>query len=162
MCGNLDQAYGSVPAWYNLHVPNDFSARPFIALPKEGFLKANHATRYKEKVLRRRKIFIFVTLLVFFTILANALFGASGILVNMQVQAEHRKLQQQQEVLRVRNQQLQQEILALQTNPRKIEALGRKEYGFARPGEIVFIFPDDPSAPIQKIEAAGAPESPGP
>jgi len=124
-------------------------------------VKTNHATRYKEKVLRRRKIFIFMMLLVSFTLLANALFGESGILVNIQVQAEHKKLQQQQEALRLRNQQLRQEILALQTNPRKIEALGRKEYGFARPGEIVFIFPEDPNAPIQKIEAiteTGRPE----
>ena len=126
------------------------------------FVKPNHATRYKEKVLRRRKIFIFVMLLVFFTILANALFGESGILVNMQIQAEHRKLQQQQEALERRNQQLRQEILALQTNPRKIEAVGRMEYGFARPGEIVFVFPEDPNAPIQKFEATDATETPPP
>lgn len=114
-------------------------------------MRPNHA-HYKEKVQRRRKIFIFVMLLLFFTIIANALFGESGILVNMQVQAEHRKLQQEQQLLEETNRRLRKEIHALKTNPRKIEALGRSEYGFSRPGEVVFIFPDDPNAPIQKVE----------
>lgn len=114
--------------------------------------RSSQINRYKEKVQRRRKIAIFVMLLAFFTILANALFGSSGILVNMQVQSEHRALVDEQEALKRTNQQLLEEIRALQASPRQIEAVGRKEYGFARPGEIVFIFPEDSKKPVESFK----------
>jgi len=114
-------------------------------------MRSPQISRYKEKKTKQRKAVVFTFLFFFCIFLAKALFGESGILVNMQVQAEHRKLIEQQQALELENQKLRDEILALKTNPRKIEAVGRSAYGFSRPGEIVFIFPKDSGEPVQQL-----------
>lgn len=91
-------------------------------------------------------------LLLFLSFVAGTLFGDSGLLMNIQVKNEHRTLTEERNRLENENLRLQREIQALKNNPRQIEAVSRAEYGFARPGEVVFYFPSDPDEPIQVVQ----------
>ncbi len=119
---------------------------------------------YVEKLQARRrkywKALVLIGLLAFLTFIAFALFGESGILVNMRVKAEYQRLQDERNRLIAENERLRNEIKAIRTNPRKIEELGRKEFGFGRPGEIIFHFPDEPGEPVQRYEFPEAEEGP--
>lgn len=114
------------------------------------------ATSYVEKLQARRrkywKALVLIGMLAFLTFIAFALFGESGILVNMRVKTEFRTLQEERDRLMAENARLRDEIKAIRTSPRKIEELGRKEFGFGRPGEIIFHFPAEEEQPIRKYE----------
>ena len=109
---------------------------------------------YADQIIARRKrvwkILILLGLLLFLSFMALTLFGDSGILINMRVTDEYRALLSERERLRLENDHLKTEIRAMQSNKRKIEEVGRREFGFGRPGEIIFYFPDDSKNPIQK------------
>ena len=111
--------------------------------------------QYKEKKKRRRKILLLLGLLLFLSFIARTLFGEAGILVNMRVNAEHQRLQQEQQHLERENARLMRELKALKTSKRKIEEIGRGEFGFSRPGEIIFYFPEDAQGAIQKYGSSG-------
>ncbi|MCB1052381.1 MAG: septum formation initiator family protein [Acidobacteria bacterium] len=90
---------------------------------------------------RKRRIFIMVMgLTLFLSFLARALFGDTGILVGFQVKSEYQRLLARDALLQSQNEQLRNEINALKNDPRALEALGRKEFGFARPGEVIYQF----------------------
>ena len=87
-------------------------------------------------------VFALTGAMVFLSYMARSFFGDSGILVGLQVKSEYEKQLQRNQVLAAENRQLAEEIRDIQTNPRKMEALGREQFGFGRPGEIVYVFPD--------------------
>ena len=115
-------------------------------------MNAPERLQYKEKKKRRRKILVLLGLLLFLSFIARTLFGEAGILVNMRVNAEHRRLQQEQETLEQENMRLMRELKALKNSKRKIEEIGRGEFGFGRPGELIFYFPEDAEKAIQRYE----------
>ena len=120
-------------------------------------MKSPHTQRFKERKQRRRKAMFLVGLLVFLSFIASTLFGDSGILVNMRVKNEYRKLLSERDRLLEENRRLKLEIRALKTNHRKIEAIGRREFGFGRPGEIIYYFPPNEDESI-KVYQTGPPE----
>lgn len=111
---------------------------------------ATQRSAYAEKVSRRRQIVWFVILILACIFIAHTLFGESGILVNMRVRVEYDKLMEERNRLQQENERLRAEILALKTSDRKIEEIGRREFGFGRPGEVVFYFPDSKDEPVQR------------
>ena len=114
------------------------------------------AGTFKERQKKRTAIILTVLVLLFLSFFAYSLFGESGILMNMRVDEEAKKLEAHRDMLLKENSLLEQEIMALKTNSRKIESLGRQEFGFGRPGEIIFYFPDDKSRPVQEIHHPGS------
>jgi len=121
------------------------------------------ATSYVEQLQAKRRKFwkslVLIGMLAFLTFIAFALFGDSGILVNMRVKTEFRHLEEERDRLMAENERLREEIKAIRTNPRKIEELGRKEFGFGRPGEIIFHFPENRDDPIQQYQFPEVDES---
>ena len=105
----------------------------------------------KKKLMRGATVLAFLT--VFLVLMAHILFGESGILTNLGVQAEYRALQHEGEQLKRENARLMEEIRALKKSDRKIEEISRDEFGFARPGEIVFYFSEKPDSPVQVFQA---------
>jgi len=71
-------------------------------------------------------------LLLFGVLMAYALFGEQGILANLGVQAEHMRLLDERERLRMENARLMAEIQALRSNRRKIEEISRRDFGFGQ------------------------------
>jgi cell division protein FtsB len=111
---------------------------------------ATARSTYTERKSRQRQIAWFVILIVGCIFLAHTLFGESGILVNMRVRVEYDRLVEERNLLKRENERLRAEILDLKTSDRKIEELGRREFGFGRPGEVVFFFPESKDDPIQR------------
>lgn len=111
---------------------------------------ATQRSAYAEKKSRQRQIAWFAILITGCIFLAHTLFGESGILVNMRVRVEYDKLVEERNNLVHENERLRAEILALKTSDRKIEELGRREFGFGRPGEVVFFFPESKDEPVQR------------
>lgn len=107
----------------------------------------NHG--YRERRQKRITIAAAACVLVVLIIFAFGLFGQSGILTNLGVHGEYRALKAERDRLELENARYLEEIRALKDNQRKIEEVSRTEYGFARPGEIVFYFPEDQGKPVQ-------------
>lgn len=92
--------------------------------------------------------------LAFFLLLLQDVFGTHGLVAmhrsKIQIQAVQAQIQQ----LDQENQELQQRIHSLKTDPAAIEKIARDRMGLARPGEMIFQIPDSPSR--------RAPQSPNP
>ena len=112
-----------------------------------------------KRQLFKRVAYLLVMLLVL-SFLAGTLFGDSGILMNMQVKTDYQKLLAEKERLTAENERLSQEIQSLQHGNRKIEELGRREFGFGRPGEIIFYFPEGSQGDVQRYEQSSPSEKP--
>ncbi|MDJ0836955.1 MAG: septum formation initiator family protein [Acidobacteriota bacterium] len=110
--------------------------------------------RYSEKKQRYRKAGILAFILLFLVIIAGTLFGESGILANLGVQAEYTRLLDEKNRLLKENQRLLEEIRELKSSQRKIEEIGRRDFGFGRPGEIIFYFPKEAEKPVQMYRKA--------
>ena len=107
----------------------------------------------RRQMLKKGAYLVFT--LLFLSFIASALFGDSGILVNMRVKTEYARLLEERNTLVLENQRLAAEIRALKNNPRKVEELGRKQFGFGKPGEVVFYFPpDDPEGTVERYDTA--------
>jgi cell division protein FtsB len=79
----------------------------------------------------------------------HAVFGANGMLVYGKKKAEYRRLQQDNQAMQRENDRLQQQIKALKSDPATIEKEAREQLRYTRPGEMVYILPEQskPAAP---------------
>ena len=75
-------------------------------------------------------------------LIANALVGDRGLPASLRIQREHRELEAAIAALRATNRRLQVEAERLRHDPAVIEELARRELGFVRPGERLFIVTD--------------------
>ena len=105
---------------------------------------------YLERRQLAKKVAYLLLALLFLSFIAGTLFGDKGFLYNMRVQTDHDTLLAEKQRLTAENKRLAQEIQALKNSDRKIEALGRREFGFGRPGEIIFCFPDQEQSAVEE------------
>lgn len=79
----------------------------------------------------------------------HAVFGANGMVVYEKKKTEYRKLQQDNEAMQRENDRLQQQVKALKSDPATIEKEAREQLRYTRPGEMVYILPEQnkPAAP---------------
>jgi cell division protein FtsL len=99
----------------------------------------------------RRKI-PFVPLLLILLLLAFAVFGQRGILRALQLGRQKAALEVQVKELEETNAALRQEIEALRSDPRTIEAIARRELGMVKEDELSYQFRRAP----EKKEPPGA------
>ena len=96
-------------------------------------------------------------------LIANALVGDRGLPANLRIRREHRELEAAIAALRATNQRLQLEAQRLRNDPTAIEELARRELGFVRPGERLFIVTDRrapapaDARPSRPLTASGEP-----
>lgn len=79
-------------------------------------------------------------------IVAVALFGATGLRRFQKLRAETDALQQQNQILAKENQELSAEVERLKNNPAYVEKIARDQLGQIKPGETVYLVPNE-SAP---------------
>lgn len=77
----------------------------------------------------------------------HVMFGANGMVVYRQKKAEYQSLQNDIGSLSKENQQYEQQINSLQTDPKMIEKEAREQLHYTRHGEVVYVPP--PPAPPQ-------------
>jgi len=89
----------------------------------------------------RRRIATATVLLLTFWMFVHIVFGANGMVVYRQKQAEHKELQKQIDQLRQENARYTQQIQALKSDQTAIEKEAREQLHYARPGEYVYVSP---------------------
>jgi cell division protein FtsB len=85
--------------------------------------------------------------LLVFVLVVHDIFGTHGFLAMRRKQQEIRKVTTGLDQLNKENQQLEQEVRELKTDPRKIEKIARDELGLARPGEVIIKIPRSQQLP---------------
>ena len=81
----------------------------------------------------------------FTLLLLQDVFGTHGVLAMRRAQKEAESVEKEIDQINQENQQLQDRVKALKTDPQAIERIAREEMGLARPGE--YIFKTAPPAP---------------
>ena len=71
----------------------------------------------------------------------HVIFGANGMVVYESKKAEYRQRQTDVESLQKENDRLNKDVEALRTDSRAIEKVARDEFGYARPGEVIYLLP---------------------
>ena len=74
----------------------------------------------------------------------HVMFGANGMVVYKTKRAEYQKLQGEVQQLKKDNDQYEQQIKALQTDPKTIEKEAREQLHYTKPGEVVYVDPEIP------------------
>jgi len=77
-----------------------------------------------------------------FVLMVNALVGENGYLATLQARSERDKLLDQIARMRIKNQQMREEINEIRTNPKALEEAARRELNMMRPGETMVILKD--------------------
>jgi cell division protein FtsB len=108
---------------------------------------------FEERVTRllRRYGRGLLAILVAFMIVHD-IFGTHGFLAMRRTHDEIRKVQANLDKLNKENQELEQEVKDLKTDPRLIEKIARDDLGLARPGEVIIRIPQGQA---QGQDAAG-------
>jgi len=75
----------------------------------------------------------------------HVMFGANGMVVYRQKQAEYQDLRQQVHQLQKESDAYTARINALKTDPNTIEKEAREQLGYTRPGEKIFVTPTVPA-----------------
>jgi cell division protein FtsB len=91
----------------------------------------------------RQKAALLTCVIAIVALLLGALFGDRGYLRLLQKRERTQALVHEVDRLETDNVRLAGEIRALKTDPRAIEKLAREELGLARPGEKVFLIPEE-------------------
>src|SRR5262245_659853 len=91
----------------------------------------------------RRKAALLTCVIAILGLLLGALFGDRGYLRLLDKRDRTEGLAHDVDRLQSENVRLAAEIRALKTEPRAIERIAREELGLARPGEKVFLIPEE-------------------
>ena len=95
--------------------------------------------------------------LAFFLLLLQDVFGTHGLVAMRRSKIQIQAVQAQIQQLDQENQELQQRIHSLRTDPAAIEKIARDRMGLARPGEMIFQIPDSPSSHAPQSNPASNP-----
>ena len=74
----------------------------------------------------------------------HVLLGENGWVKYRQKKAEYQKLQQDLQRMDEDNRRLDAEIKALKSDPKAIEKEAREQLRYAKPGEVIYLLPDQP------------------
>ena len=80
-------------------------------------------------------------------LMLHAMFGANGMVAYRQKRAEMQSLKTDVERLQKQNEENVSRIKALKSDPKAIEKEAREQFGYARPGEVVYVSPAPPPKP---------------
>ena len=83
----------------------------------------------------------------------HVVFGANGFLAYQKKRAEYRELGKDVDRMQKENEQLSQRIKALKSDPATIEREAREQLRYARPGEIVYTYPEPAPRPAPPVAA---------
>jgi cell division protein FtsB len=83
----------------------------------------------------------------------HVVFGPNGFLAYQKKKAEYRTLGKEVERIQKENDAFTQRIKALKTDPATIEREAREQLRYARPGEIVYTYPEPAQRPAPPVAA---------
>jgi cell division protein FtsB len=133
-----------------------WDARPADAPPRGGKPDPDLERRGRF----RRGVVVFVLSVVFVVGTVALFFGERGFLDARRQRAELRELQTEVNDELAHVQALKAEVKRLQNDPTAIERVAREELGFAKPGEIQFLLPDNQPPDLGAGARAAKPQAP--
>jgi len=77
-------------------------------------------------------------------LMLHAMFGANGMVAYRQKRTEMQSLKTDVERIQKENEESAARIKALKSDPKAIEKEAREQFGYARPGEVVYVAPAPP------------------
>jgi cell division protein FtsB len=101
----------------------------------------------KKLVQWRRLMASAVLALLAGVLCAHAMLGTNGWVSYRQKRAEYVKLQKELQRMDAENSRLDAEIKALKSDPRAIEHEAREQLRYAKPGEVIYLLPEQPGQP---------------
>ena len=90
----------------------------------------------------RRKVTGYALFAAAFVLMVNALVGENGYLATMQARSDQARLMDAVARLRIKNQQMRDEIQRLRTDPAALEEAARRELNMIKPGETMVVIKD--------------------
>ena len=84
----------------------------------------------------------------------HVIFGANGMVVYQHKRAEYQKLQVEEKQLEEENQRLTKQVDELRNDPKAIEREAREQLHYTKPGEKVYLLPDQRQADKPAANAA--------
>ena len=101
----------------------------------------------------RRKIATGAIVALAFLLGIHVIFGANGMLAYQKKKAEYRSLQTDVNKIQKENDDLSQRIKSLKSDPATIEKEAREQLRYARPGEVIYTYPNPPQRPAPPVAA---------
>jgi len=95
----------------------------------------------------RRKMATVAVAIVAAWMAFHVIFGANGMVVYQSKKAEYRQMKVDVESLQKENDRLNKEVDALRNDSRAIEKAAREDFGYARPGEVIYLLPHGQQTP---------------
>ena len=107
---------------------------------------------------RNMSIFLLAGLLL---LVIQDIFGTHGVLAMRRAQKQAAQVKQEIQQLDNENQQLQDKVKSLKSDPQAIERIAREEMGLARPGEYIFkISPKNGEGAASSTQSAAPQKNP--
>lgn|SRR5487761_9080 len=92
-----------------------------------------------------RRWAVLAGILTAIVLVVHSIFGANGFRTLRQKRREYQSLSQQIQHLKQENRSLENEVQGLKSDPATIERYAREELHMARPGELIYMLPQQPS-----------------
>ena len=115
--------------------------------------------------LEWRRLGTVAVVVLILALMLHAMFGANGIVAYRQKRTEMQSLTIQVKRMQKENEESAARIKALKSDPKAIEKEAREQFGYARPGEVVYVTPAPPPKPPTgraKQEQQTSPANPTP
>ncbi|PSH04603.1 MAG: septation ring formation regulator EzrA [Acidobacteria bacterium] len=111
-----------------------------------------------QKLVQRRRLLAAVAFAALAVgIWMRVLLGNNGWITYQGKKAEYQRLQQEVQKIDEENQRLSAEIKSLKSDPKAIERVAREQLRYARPGEVIYLLPEQPATrPSQTSQSADA------
>jgi len=103
--------------------------------------------------LRRRIATVAVAVLAVW-LFVHVTFGANGMVVYRSKKAEYERVQKDIQQLQQENQRYADQVTQLKTDPKRIEKEAREQFHYARPGDVIYVAPERPTAPAPANRSA--------
>jgi cell division protein FtsB len=97
--------------------------------------KATFAGWLKKQVKRRN---VFIPVIIIVPVVSFMVFSNKGLLKRLQLEADKKEMLQKIDQAKVEQKLLEDQVKALDKDPRAVEKVAREKYGMIKPGETVY------------------------
>jgi cell division protein FtsB len=118
-----------------------------ISLSKQGIEnRVNWLREFVQKLVQWRRLLASAAFaMIAIGLCAHVLLGNNGWITYRQKKLEYQTLQQDLQRMDEENRRLDSEIKALKSDPKAIEKEAREQLRYVKPGEIIYLLPEQPS-----------------
>jgi cell division protein FtsB len=120
-------------------------------MSKEMTIPVKWAPEFAKKLVQWRRLLASAVLVMIAASLGtHVLRGENGWMSYRQKRAEYQKLQKEQHRMDDENRRLDAEIRGLKSDPKAIEKEAREQLRYAKPGEVIYLLPEQPGQHAQQ------------